>query len=107
MARVSKYIAVNQKALEPVKIHLCSAIWKVCMRNQWNQQQAAAMMGTSQGNVSRVFCRRTKRLSVGQLFGYLSKIQPDFSFMLSVDNSFLPNTHSAQALHRRHGRDVR
>lgn len=56
------------------------------------------MVGTSQGNISRVFAKKTKQLTFNQLFKYLGRIQPDFSFMLSVDNSFLPNTYRAQSL---------
>jgi len=87
MSRRSEIFDTDHKALEPLKLELCLAISVVCMRYQWTQQQAAIRMGTSRANVSRVQNKRIAQLTLNQLFGYLSKICPNFRFMISVDAS--------------------
>ena len=87
MSRSSQIFQTNHKALDPLKMQLCLAIEIVCLRNQWTQRQSAVYMGTSRANLSRVQNKKLERLTVNQLFGYLSKICPDFRFMISVDTS--------------------
>jgi predicted XRE-type DNA-binding protein len=77
----------GEEAIEAVKLELCLAIERVILRYGWTHRLAAAYMGTSRANVSRLANKRLDQLTVGQLFLYLAKICPGFRFMLSIDQT--------------------
>lgn len=87
MSRAPVRFGNKEESLDPVKIELCLAIDRAIARKGWTYTAAAIQMGTSRANISRVVNKKIDKLTLNQLFGYLSRVCPEFRFMLCIDAS--------------------
>ena len=85
MSRKPKRFQNNKEALDALKLELCFAIDLVINRQQLTYREAAFYLDTTPGTVSLVCNKHIELLTINQLFGYLSRICPNFRFMLSID----------------------
>jgi predicted XRE-type DNA-binding protein len=74
----------NKEKIDEIKIDICRKIDLIMVMQQWNQRQLAFYLGTSRANVNRVVNRRIEHLTLSQLFSYLSKLRPEFKFLISI-----------------------
>ena len=77
------YKKPSTETLNELKFEICKAIdWEIGYF-QMGQTEAAAWLGTSQANISRVRRKRVEQLSFNQLFNYLVSLRPDIKMTLS------------------------
>jgi predicted XRE-type DNA-binding protein len=82
---MERFLILNdtQTKMDEVKKQLCDAIYKEIITLRRSQKDIARRLGTTQSNISRVINRRVKYLTFGQLFRYLTVLNPNFQILIS------------------------
>lgn len=73
-----------EEKIQEVKEELCAALRKIAWEDGWSQVEMAETIGTSQANLSRCLRFRTDKITINQLFRYLSKLNPNFRILISL-----------------------
>lgn len=87
MSRHPKIRMEEQDKLNELKFEMCMIIDKELSYHrvsQRGQKYAAAYLGTSQANISRVVRKKVEQLTFNQLFRYLIALRPDVRIMFST-----------------------
>ena len=79
-------MATSQRKFEStdaVKTWLFDAIVDVIEARKWNQQQAAAILGTTQARVSELRRRRYRQFSLNRLLDYAARVNIDVTITMT------------------------
>lgn len=67
-----------------LKIQICEAFARLAFRYGLSQRELAGHLGTSPSTVSRIFCKRTDRLSFNFLLRAVVRLAPQFKILISI-----------------------
>ncbi len=85
MAKARRYESSQTKErLHLLKLQLCFELKKMIHRKKWSQAQAAFHLQTSRSCIHLVEALKTEKLTVGQLFAYLSELEPSFEILIAI-----------------------
>ena len=85
MSKLAKvHLADPAQKLEEVKLYLCERVKRACMRNGWNQRQAAYHLGTTRYRLHLVDTLKTDKLTVSLLMRFLACADPSFEILISL-----------------------
>lgn len=73
-----------EEALIKLKMEIITELKKYIHRAKWDQKQAAYNMRTSRSCVHLVESLKVEKLSVGQLFTYLARLEPKFRILIAT-----------------------
>lgn len=74
----------KHQKIKETKLLLCHTIKRSAARRNYNQRTMAFYMGTSASNASLVDNLKIEKLSVNQLFQYLTNLEPNFELLISI-----------------------
>lgn len=80
--KIELYTNTQKEKLDEIKKLLCIAIKNAQRKYRPNPKAIAKLIGTSQSRLSDVHRIHIDRLSIGQLFQYLIKLDSDFSVQI-------------------------
>jgi predicted XRE-type DNA-binding protein len=74
----------SEEKITEVKIELCRAIRRVAMREGWSQKDMARYLSASESRVGHAVRFQVDKLTLNQLFLYLTVLYPQFRVMVSL-----------------------
>ena len=85
MSKIARVHLVDPtQKLDSVKVYLCGRVKRACMRNGWNQRQAAYHLGTTRYRLHLVDAIKTEKLTVNLLMRFLACADPNFEILVSL-----------------------
>lgn len=75
---------IQIKREKEVKMQACLALKRLALRYGMSQNQMALRLGISRSSVSRMMNLRVENISYDQLFRSVTRLAPNFKFLISV-----------------------
>jgi len=72
------------KKYDEIKTELCNVIQQVARRRQWRGYELALYAGCARTTICYVENKNIDRLTIGQLFKYLARIEPGFKMLIAI-----------------------